>query len=103
MPIIPRGGGRGSPRDDDPGLIFHCGRRSIFTMVEGLWPSTTQKARVSFNVHNDRRSFCNHRRSIALYSWGSGDTVSPPAGPRQSPGGGGGHKAPEAPRILHFT
>ena len=39
----------GPPQVDGSGLIFHCGRR----------PNTTQKARMSFNVHNDRRSLLN--------------------------------------------
>ena len=30
------------------------------------------------------------------YSWGSGGTVSTPAGPGQSPGGGPGGKAPKS-------
>ena len=33
-------------------------------MVEDPWPNTTQKARLSFNVHSDRRSLCNHHRSL---------------------------------------
>ena len=47
------------PQDDGPGLIFHCGRRPIFTMVEGPWLNTTETARVSLNVHNDHRSLLN--------------------------------------------
>ena len=54
----------GPHQNNGPGLIFHCGRRPIFTMVEGLWPNTTQKACVSFNVHNDQRSLCSHFRSF---------------------------------------
>ena len=49
----------GPPQDDGPGLISIVVEGPIFTMVEGPWPNTTQKARVSFNVHNDRRSFLN--------------------------------------------
>ena len=53
---------KGSPQHDSSGLIFHCGSRSIFTMVEDPWPNTAQKARVSFNV--DRRKLYNHHRSL---------------------------------------
>ena len=86
----------------DDGLGFHCGQRPIFTMVEGLWPSTTQKARLSFNAHNDRRSLCNHRRSLLNTAEGLRD-CKPLAEPRQSPGGSARAKPLEAPRILHFT
>ena len=51
----------GPPKDVSLGLIFHCGQRPIFTMVEGPWPNTTQKVHVFFNVHNDRRSLCSDR------------------------------------------
>ena len=55
-------------------------------MVEGSWPNTTQTTRVSFNVHNDRRSLMN-----TVGVWGR---CNPPTGPEQSPGGGAGGKTP---------
>ena len=99
----------GPSQDDDPGLILYCGRRLIFTMVEGPWPNTTQKARVSFNVHNDRRSLCNDRRSLcndrrSLLNTARdlGGAVSPPEGPEQSPGGGTRGEAPGSSENLAF-
>ena len=71
----------GPPQDDGPGLIFHCGQRPIFTMVEGPWPNTTQKAYVSFNVHNDQRSLCSDRRSFLNTAGGLGGAVNPQVGP----------------------
>ena len=44
-----RGWKGGSPQDDGPGLIFEC----------GPWPNATQKACMSFNVHNDGGSLLN--------------------------------------------
>ena len=39
----------GPPQDDGPGLIFQC----------GPWPNGTQKACMSFIVHNDRGPLLN--------------------------------------------
>ena len=58
-------------------------------MVEDPWPNTTQKARVSFNVHNDRGQYAvtiGHC-SMQLGVWGA---VSSPAASGQRPGGGAG-------------
>ena len=68
-------------------------------MVEGPWPKRTQKACVSFNVYNDRRSLCNHHRSL-LNTAGAG-AVSLPAASGQRPGGGAvGPEALRSPRKL---
>ena len=72
-------------------------------MVEGLWPNTTQKARVFLNVHSDRRSLCNHHRSLLYTAGGLGGAISPPAASGQSPGGVQEAKSPEARRIFYFT
>ena len=54
----------GPSQGDGPGSIFNCGQMPIFTIAEGPWPNTTEKARVSFNVHNHQRSLCNDHRSL---------------------------------------
>ena len=65
-------------------------------MVESLWPNTTQKARVSVNVHNDCRSLLNT-------PWGlRGAVFSPPVSPGQSPGRGTGGEVSRSSEILHF-
>ena len=81
--------------NDGSGLIFYCGRRPIFTLVEGPWPDTTQRARVSFNVHNDRMSLLNTSGDLG----GMGRCKPPSRGPGQSPGGDAGGQAPEDHHI----
>ena len=90
----------GPPQDDGPGIIFHCGR--IFTIVEGPWPNITQKAPVSFNVHSDRRSLCNHRRSLLNRVGGLGALSVPQLVQGKALGGVQGEKPPKALRTLHL-
>ena len=97
-------GVEGGPlQDDGPGLIFHCGRRPIFTMVEGPWPNTTQKARVSFNVHNDRRSFAVTVSHFSIQLGVLGHCKPPKWVQGRALVRVQGVKAPEALRTLHFT
>ena len=49
------------------------------------------------------KTWRNDRRSLPHTAGYLGGTVSPPAGPEQSPGGGPGAKPPEALKILHFA
>ena len=65
-------------------------------MVEGPCPNTTQKTRVSFNVHNDRRSLLNTVGDLE-------DIVSPQWVQGRALVRMQGGKAPEALRTLYFT
>ena len=71
-------------------------------MVEGPWPNTSQKARVSFSVHNDRRSLCSDRRSFISTAGGLGRCRPPQADPGQSPDAGAEGKAPGSSENLAF-
>ena len=64
-------------------------------MVEGRWPNTTQKACVSFNVHNDRRSLLNTDGV-----WGA--VSPPPSGSRVESWWGCRERSPGSSKNLAF-
>ena len=71
-------------------------------MAEGPWPTTTQKAHVSFNVHNDRMSLCSDRMSFLSTAGGLGCCKPPKRGPGQSPGAGAGGEVRRSSENLAF-
>ena len=68
-------------------------------MVEDPWPNTTQKAHVSFSVHNGHYTITIGHCLIQLGIWGA---VSPPAASGQNPGGGAGGEAPGSSENIVF-
>ena len=74
-------------------------------MVEDPWPNLCNSKGpcvLKFSVQNDRRSLCNHHRSIG--SWRSGGAVSPPAASGQRPGGGvGGEASGNSENIVFYS
>ena len=93
----------GPPQDDGPGLIFHCGRRPIFTMVEGPWPNKLKRpvCLSMCTMTEGHYAVTIGHFSIQLGVWGC---CKPPkrvqsrALVRVQ-----GAKGPEALRTLHFT